>query len=128
MSNDDQTLQEKAIQLASRPYGILMSEDKLSDGTSVFVARVLEFPGLLVQEANPAEAVEELSKALIDYIYAMLQDGLEIPLPAEAVTAQRVIPSGVFHTYWGQGQTVRQSEPPDEESETQSYVLAWRFA
>lgn len=71
-----------AEELAARPYTVKVSQAKLDNGKVVFVASNPELRGLLVQGDSAEEAKKQLALVRIDYIYSMLEAGLEIPNPA----------------------------------------------
>ncbi len=72
---------ELAEQLASRGYNIEFEVDKLSDGTLVYMARNPELPGCKAQGATIEEAKANLDETRIDYIDALLEEGISIPQP-----------------------------------------------
>lgn len=79
MMNED--LWTQAEKLALRPYSIEIARDRLTDGTIIYVAQNPELPGCKSQGEALEEAVDNLSAARIDYIYSLLEDQLDVPLP-----------------------------------------------
>lgn len=77
----NQIQMNKAEKLASRNYNTVMTQDILSDGSIVFVASNPELKGCKAQGASPMEAITNLRDARIDYIYFLLEDGIEVPVP-----------------------------------------------
>lgn len=72
---------EKATQFANRNYTITLSHDTLSDGSIMYMAKNPELPGCKAQGRTEVEAVNNLRDARIDYIYFLLEDGLNVPSP-----------------------------------------------
>ena len=72
---------DKAIGLASRNYEVQISEDVLSSGQPVFMAKNPELFGCMAQGFSKDEAIINLFDARIDYIYDSLKDGAPIPDP-----------------------------------------------
>lgn len=81
---------EKATQLANRNYLITLSHDTLSDGSIMYLARNPELPGCKAQGRTEVEAVNNLRDARIDYIYFLLEDGLNVPSPHSIITSSYV--------------------------------------
>lgn len=72
---------EQAKHLAQQDYQVVISQDTLSDGSIVFIARSPELTGCKAQGATAQEATDNLLDARIDYIYFLLEDGLNVPAP-----------------------------------------------
>ena len=82
MTNErDPELQRKAEELAARDYDVVWSFDELSNGDNVFLVEHPELEGCMVQADTLEDALAELKVATVDFIYFMLEDGLEIPPP-----------------------------------------------
>lgn len=79
-------LWKQAEELASKPYDITFEEDTLSDGQTVYLARNPGLPGCKAQGDTREEARAELAGARIDYIHALLEEGLPIPAPSQIVS------------------------------------------
>jgi len=62
------------------PYGERVLREVLEDGSSYYVARVVELEGCTSHGDTPAEALWNLQDAKLLYIETMLEDGLEPPL------------------------------------------------
>ncbi len=95
----DSVLWEKAEELAARSYSITIEEDTLSNGQKVFVARHPELPGCKAQGNSPEEAKNNLDEARVDYIYTLLDAGLEIPPPNESLSSTENQPMGNAHIW-----------------------------
>jgi predicted RNase H-like HicB family nuclease len=76
---------ERAEELAARPYSITIEQDTLSNGQVVFLARHPELPGCKAQGNTIDEAKKSLDEARVDYIYALLESGLEVPAPVTII-------------------------------------------
>jgi len=76
----------KAKQLAARDYTVIITEDTLSDGGKIYVVEHPELPGCMAQGTTIAAAQEELAEATVDYIYYLLEDGLDVPDPLNSRT------------------------------------------
>jgi predicted RNase H-like HicB family nuclease len=90
---NEKQLQE-AERLANRHYTITTSEDTLSDGSIIFMARNPELQGCKAQGKTRTEAVNNLRDARIDYIYYLLEDGIDVPVPKsqeQVMTAGMVV-------------------------------------
>jgi predicted RNase H-like HicB family nuclease len=75
------SLRQTAIDLAERPYSMLVFLDEDTDGTLGYVALNPELEGCMSQGDTYNEAIENLNEARIDYIESMLEDNLAIPEP-----------------------------------------------
>lgn len=82
-----------AIQLASRNYNIVISHDSLSDGKKIYMARNPELQGCKAQGMSQMEAIKNLRDARIDYIYYLLEDGIDVPVPntQNSITGSQVV-------------------------------------
>ena len=65
----------------SLPYGERVLQEVLDDGSSYYVARVVELEGCTSHGVTPDEALWNLQDAKHLYIETMLEDGLNPPLP-----------------------------------------------
>src|SRR4051794_3170071 len=65
------------------PYHIVLVRDEVEDGDVGYVAQVQELPGCISQGDTPGEAFESIQDAMYGWITVALEDGQEIPLPAE---------------------------------------------
>ena len=86
MARGKRQLQQRAAQLAERPYQIEVQLDTTLDGEPVFVASCIELPGCMAQGKTPAAAVASLREATYDYVLSLIEDGLPVPDPAHAVS------------------------------------------
>lgn len=78
----NERLLEQAEKLASRNYMVSVYEDKLSDGTTIYMAKNPELSGCMAQGETIEDAINNLRDARIDYIYDSLEDGISVPDPA----------------------------------------------
>lgn len=74
---------EKAQELAARRYTIVITYDGQIDGKPVHMASCPELPGCVSDGATPREAAINLRDAMKDYIYFLLEDGLDVPAPRD---------------------------------------------
>ena len=68
-------------------YETVVNEDTATDGSPCYVARHPELPGCMSHGATPEEAVANLREARELYIRSLLEDGLDVPLPAQSEAA-----------------------------------------
>ncbi|MDX2077018.1 MAG: type II toxin-antitoxin system HicB family antitoxin [bacterium] len=90
---------EEAKKLANHNYTIEISQDNLSDGSVIFMARNPELKGCKAQGVTRTEAVNNLRDARIDYIYFLLEDGLDVPSPKsqENIITQSIVIAGTVN-------------------------------
>jgi predicted RNase H-like HicB family nuclease len=81
MSEINANLWNEAEIRAKALYDIIFDEDILS-GELIYMARHPELPGCKAHGATQNEASQNLEEARIDYIYALLVQGLPIPEPS----------------------------------------------
>jgi predicted RNase H-like HicB family nuclease len=74
-------LQDEAVRLANRPYRVIVFLDETTDGEPAYIALTPELEGCVSDGDTPDEAIRNLNEARIDFIYFLLQDGLEVPEP-----------------------------------------------
>ncbi|MYH11087.1 MAG: type II toxin-antitoxin system HicB family antitoxin [Gemmatimonadales bacterium] len=67
----------------SLPYGERVLQEVLDDGSSYYVARVVELEGYTSHGDTPDEALWNLQDAKQLYIETMLEDGMTPPLPRD---------------------------------------------
>lgn len=79
--NLDRTRWQEAKKLASRPYQLHFFPDVSKDGESGYYVRVPEMPGCVSDGATVEEARSNIMDALVDFIYFLLEDGMEVPEP-----------------------------------------------
>lgn len=77
---DNQTLL-KAKELANRPYQIHIFLDETTDDEPIYVAIIPELPGCVAHGDTPEEAKQNIITAKEDFIYFLLEDGLDVPEP-----------------------------------------------
>lgn len=76
-------LWEQAEKLAARSYQIDFSKESLSTENElvVYMARVKEMPACKGFGDTVDEAQENIWEIMVDYIYALLEEGLPVPEP-----------------------------------------------
>ena len=79
-------LMRRAQELAARNYSLSVFNDESENGQPIFLAKNPELYGCMAQGATLEDAIKNLEEARIDYIYSLLEDGVDVPDPApEAV-------------------------------------------
>ncbi|MCY4463991.1 MAG: type II toxin-antitoxin system HicB family antitoxin [Chloroflexi bacterium] len=76
----NQALLACAEALAARTYNLQFIRD-WDGGKPYFFVEVLEMPGCHSDGETIEEARENVQSALVDYIYFLLEDGMDIPEP-----------------------------------------------
>ena len=71
----------QAEELAALPHQVHCFPDKTTDGDPCYVAIVPELPGCVSGGETVDEARTSVQEAKIDFIYFMLEDGLDVPQP-----------------------------------------------
>lgn len=71
----------RAMELARRPYRVVVMKDETTDGNLIFLAANPELPGCMAQGVTIADAAQELEAARLDYIVSLLEDGVPVPVP-----------------------------------------------
>jgi predicted RNase H-like HicB family nuclease len=71
----------KAKELAHRPYQLRTFLDETTDDEPVYVAVIPELPGCVAHGDTPEEAKQNILTAKVDFIYFLLEDGLNVPEP-----------------------------------------------
>lgn len=71
----------KAKELATRPHQIVYFSERDDAGKPYFFVEVLEMPGCHSDGETIEEARENVQSALVDFIYFLLEDGMDIPEP-----------------------------------------------
>ena len=74
-------LVRRAEKLGNRPYQMVTFLDKTTDGEPIYVAMIPELPGCHTHGDTVDEAFDLLNEVKIEFIYFMLEDGLDIPEP-----------------------------------------------
>lgn len=69
------------------PYHIVLVRDSDEVGYSGYVAEVSELPGCWSQGATAAEAIDAVRDAMRGWTSVAVEDGREIPRPAQSPTA-----------------------------------------
>ena len=72
----------KAEALAKRGYIVEIYEDKTTDGNDIYLAKCPELPGCMAQGNTIEEAMNNVIKSRIDFIYFLLEDSLAVPEPS----------------------------------------------
>lgn len=83
---------EQATKLAKQPYTVVILQDELTDGSTVYIALNPELEGCKSQGKTIEEARTNLDKARIDYIHGLLEDGLAVPPPKTTATITGSLP------------------------------------
>ncbi|MBL8117851.1 MAG: type II toxin-antitoxin system HicB family antitoxin [Anaerolineae bacterium] len=96
MSEMNPKLLAMAEHLATQHYTIKISEDELSNGETVVLLEVVELPGCMAHGKTEEEAKHELREAMIEFIYFLLEDGLEVPKPIMLQTVTGATSSAIF--------------------------------
>jgi predicted RNase H-like HicB family nuclease len=86
MNKRNPELWTKAQHLAGRGYTTTISEDTLSDGTKVYLTEHPELEGCMTQGDSVDQALNDLKQVTVDFIYYLLEDGLEVPNPISSQT------------------------------------------
>lgn len=93
---------EQAKITARLPYSITVTQDEATDGTPILLVENDELKGCMAQGRTIEEALANLEEARIDYIYSLLEDGLDIPLPAEGFPPGEFIREELEERGWTQ--------------------------
>jgi predicted RNase H-like HicB family nuclease len=75
-------LMEKAAKLAARNYTLSLFNDETVGEKTIYLAKSSELYGCMAQGETLEEAIKNLEEARVDYIYSLLEDGLDVPEPA----------------------------------------------
>ena len=79
-------MRQTARQLAERQYlEVLIEVDRLSDGSTVYVLGHPELKNCMAQGSSMRDAREELASARYEYILSLLEDGMDVPEPAQRI-------------------------------------------
>lgn len=78
---NNETLKIKAKELAIRRYTTIVFRDETTDDEPIYVAIIPELEGCSASGDTPQEASENLKSAKEDFIYFLLEDGLDVPEP-----------------------------------------------
>jgi predicted RNase H-like HicB family nuclease len=87
MMSLNEQLWSEAEKLASRDYDVETFRDQLTTGELVILAKHPELPGCMAHGKTLDDALANLREARIEYIYSLLEDGLEIPYPRIGATS-----------------------------------------
>lgn len=82
----DNRLLVKAECLAKQRYQVQVFPDETTDGKPILIAIVPDLPGCSAHGNTAAEAKARLRDVMVDFIYFMLEDGLEVPVPTPIET------------------------------------------
>jgi len=78
----------------NRPYSIVVVPDVTTDGEPCYMAYHPELEGCMTHGDTPEEALRNLDEVTRLYIYALIDDGLEVPLPQGMMANWKVVSSG----------------------------------
>ena len=110
--NDE--LWEKAEELAAQLYAITIEHEQLSDGQTIFFVKNPDLPGCKAEGITIDEAKANLAEARVDYIHALLEEGLPIPEPPRISLifsgAGVATSSGLFDSFQANDKT-KKTEP-----------------
>ena len=70
------------VEYADVIYTAVVRSNVLTDGTPWFIAEHPKLPGCVSDGPTEAEALSNLKDARAEYIGSLIQDGLEVPVPA----------------------------------------------
>jgi predicted RNase H-like HicB family nuclease len=94
---DDKLLMQ-AKELAKLPYSVIITQDEATDGAPILLVENDELKGCMAQGITMDEAIADLADARVDFIYSLLDDGLDIPLPEQTLTV--TTGAEVFEETW----------------------------
>ncbi len=77
----NEKLLNRARALAKQPYQVLVFPDKTTDGDSIYVAVISELAGCSAWGYTAKEAMASIETAKVDFIYFLLEDGLDVLNP-----------------------------------------------
>ena len=86
-------LWEKAERFANREYRTEITEEELTSGEKIYIAKNPELRGCMAQGTSHEAALKELTEVRTNYIYFLLVDGLDVPYPGVAHTTEG---TGIF--------------------------------
>ena len=81
IQQSNKLLFQQAERLANRPYQVMTFLDRTTEGELIQVALIPELPGCHTHGETIEEAIALLHELKIEFIYFMLEDGLDIPEP-----------------------------------------------
>ncbi len=81
IEQSDKQLFQQAKRLANRPYRVMTFLDQTTDDELIQVALIPELPGCHTHGKTAEEAIALLHELKIEFIYFMLEDGLDVPEP-----------------------------------------------
>lgn len=81
----------KKVDPSSLRYSVVIRPDVYEDGTIAYIAEVPELPGCKSHGSTPAEARVNVADAQKEYIEALIEQRLEIPLPSGAPSAVWIV-------------------------------------
>lgn len=81
----DREIEARADAIIARPYTRFLFQD-VDDGGHWY-ARIPEFDGCMSDGDTPEEALENVKDAMFEWVYSMIEDGLEVPEPANPLAA-----------------------------------------
>jgi predicted RNase H-like HicB family nuclease len=74
----------------SLPYTRVVVPDEYSEGGACYVARIEELPGCETHGDSAEEAIANLREAIEIHLAAMLEDGVEPPVPTNSAPTSAV--------------------------------------
>ena len=96
-------------------YTVQIGPEPCTDGTSCYMARVVELPGCQSHGDSPEEARAHLEEAKALYLASMIEDGIEPPRPQSVALATARSAAWVWEILQdrpvGTGQVIRHPAP-----------------
>jgi len=76
------------------PYSTVVVPDVTTEGQLCYLAYHPELEGCMTHGDTPVEALHNLCEVRQLYISALIDDGLEVPLPQEIIASWEIVSSG----------------------------------
>ena len=86
----NEKLFRQAEEFARQPYQVHVFADETTDGEPCYVATVPKLSGCISDGDTVEEALKNVQDAKADFIYFLLEDGLEVPQPQLLGNAVRI--------------------------------------
>lgn len=97
------------------PYTVQIGPEPCTDGSSCYMARVVELPGCQSHGDSPEQAKEHLEEAKALFLASMIEDGVEPPVPHNVAPAAQPTASWVWEILQdrplGNQQVILRTEP-----------------
>lgn len=82
-------LWKSAERMARRLYAIEIKMDKMPDGNDIYVVYNPDLPGCMAHGDTLDEAIALLDEVRLDYINALLEEGIPFPAPQSFTTSSQ---------------------------------------